>query len=295
MRNCCGWLQLRFISLELNDPLTPITEPFFMVDHKRNYQTPVTVADPNEFGLFKWDQDSQCDLEIPREATEVHLVLWNQLDGSRWGLCRLYVSELTNGSLGLEVTRPVVELYQENFDGGRLTIAYEFSETVYNTYRKFSLTSSFVALAVKPDVAVEGGSYYPIVDDFCYGNYTKNGIGPYEYLLDHGQGFDWNFWPNDLTAAGFEALELGRFSESTQDRVKIAIHYADDTIFATGELQFSTLDEDSNGVTRLIPLYRDNDEVGRLFILTEIVVEETFEKASGYVGATSSDEEDGDL
>jgi hypothetical protein len=101
-----------------------------MVDHKRNYQTPVAVADPNEFGLFKWDQDSQCDLEIPREATEVHLVLWNQLDGSRWGLCRLYVSELTNGSLGLEVTRPVVELYQENFDGGRLTIAYEFSETV---------------------------------------------------------------------------------------------------------------------------------------------------------------------
>ncbi|MCH83322.1 hypothetical protein A2U01_0004141, partial [Trifolium medium] len=246
----------------------------------------------------------------PRDASQVHFILRDQFDHSPWGLCILEVSELKRSPLDIPldiglvvsdpITRPLASLHPD-FLGGNLTFAYDFFEKVYTTYRRFNLTAHFMALAMKSEV--EGHSFFLEVDGSRHGNSTLNGIGPFNLLMEYDGAQDqdlvWHHWPNpnppselDESGIAMEVSHLGFFDEKKLHLIIKVYDAADHKMVATAELPFCTLNEDHNDDTTVIPLFGDsNSDVGFLFLNIEIV-EETYVQESGYVGLTSSSEEE---
>ncbi|CAJ2643442.1 unnamed protein product [Trifolium pratense] len=240
MRNCGGFLKIKFISLDFNAPTTTAVEPYFCIDYGdgRSFKTPVATMERPE--VFKWSQmEDTLDFDIPRGADEVHLFLVDRLTDTRWGLYNMAVSELNRSPLPevqLEViSDPITGSLHpltrgDLFLGAKLTFAYDFFPTVYTTCRKFGLDSNFLALT--PEATDPNDSFYLKFDGWPYGNLTRNGIGPFSSLEDvTGQGYIWSHW---APGPGVPA-ELGVFNESTKNYITIDVYRAaDDTVSATG-------------------------------------------------------------
>ncbi|MCH83475.1 hypothetical protein A2U01_0004297 [Trifolium medium] len=169
---------------------------------------PRPMAHPLEVEIFKWEEGTIVDVEIP---ARLHKSISSFVTGPtvHVGVCASWRS-----------TPPRRR--------GNLIFAYDFFER-------------------SEVVDADGGSFYLMVDVWHCGNYTKNDIGPYKSLLEYGgQDLVWNHWPNHLwepdestVADGnivMEPFELGKFDESTLNHVKIVVYrVADDKIVATGD------------------------------------------------------------